>query len=287
MSAHKSIVADGLPSGSGVCSEPNWWARKGGHRSGWNQDDSGDFADARLFEDLREVSRTYLQRSHARVAERLPAKGTFFLDVASGPVQYEEYREYSRGFEARVCVDLSISALQQARMRLGAHGIFVRGDITRLPFGNNSFDAAVSLHTIYHVPADEQPKAFLEVARVLGANAKAVIVYSWRAPLVDRILGAPILALDIVRKKLSRNKGTVADVLYFAPQTYKWFTAQTWPFQATILSWRSVGVHTLNAWAHGRPGDLALSGLAALEDRYPRFFGRVGRYPLIVITKSP
>ena len=108
------------------------------------------------------------------------AEGTYLLDVASGPVQFPEYRAYQEGFEHRICVDFSRLALQEARANVGENGILVQGDITRLPFADGTIDAAVSLHTIYHVPRDEQARAFLRSSIASSSPVGyAVVAYSW------------------------------------------------------------------------------------------------------------
>ena len=72
---------------------------------GWSQIGEGLFQNAR-YEDLRPVSREYIQRCHRRVGRHLPAKGKLLLDAGSGPIQYPEYLEYSGGFRYRVCLDI-------------------------------------------------------------------------------------------------------------------------------------------------------------------------------------
>ena len=146
---------------------------------GWEQDNDGIFEDALRFEDLRPVSSEYIKKCHQRVRNVLPHQGEYILDVASGPVQYDDYLKYHEGFEKRVCVDISFSALRAARQKLGSKGIYILGDITQLPFKENTFDAVVSLHTIYHVPFDFQAQAFKEIYRTLKSGKTAAIVYSW------------------------------------------------------------------------------------------------------------
>ena len=94
---------------------------------GWRQIGEGLYQNAR-YEDLREVSRRYLQRCHMRVARFLPSEGRYLLDAGSGPIQYPEYLEYSKGFRYRVCLDISRLALLEARERIGAHGLYVIED---------------------------------------------------------------------------------------------------------------------------------------------------------------
>jgi SAM-dependent methyltransferase len=152
---------------------------------GWDKSDDG-FSDASIYEDLRPVAAEYIQRCHQRVKQHLPDSGRYLLDVASGPVQYDDYVAYSAGYERRVCADISLRALVEARRRLGDKGLYVVADIANLPFADNTFDGVVSLHTIYHVPAAEQEKAFNEIHRVLAPERPAVVVYSWgaRSPLM-------------------------------------------------------------------------------------------------------
>ncbi len=95
---------------------------------GWQQVDAGLYQNAR-YEDLRPVSQEYIHRCHLRVGRHLRTKGDYLLDAGSGPIQYPEYLEYSHGYNYRVCADISIVALQEARERIGSHGLFVVADI--------------------------------------------------------------------------------------------------------------------------------------------------------------
>src|SRR3990172_5725676 len=123
---------------------------------GWQQVSDGVYQNAR-YEDLRPVAREYVHKCHLRVGRHLRPTGDLFLDAGSGPIQYPEYLEYSRGYHHRVCADISRVALLEARQRIGdrqngGHGRFVVADIARLPFSPRTFDSVVSLHTIHHLP---------------------------------------------------------------------------------------------------------------------------------------
>ena len=85
---------------------------------GWQPGDGGHYQNAR-YEDLRPVSREYIHRTRLRVMNGLIPTGKFLLDAGSGPVQYEEYKAYSQGYQKRVCLDISIQALREARNRIG------------------------------------------------------------------------------------------------------------------------------------------------------------------------
>jgi SAM-dependent methyltransferase/uncharacterized protein YbaR (Trm112 family) len=136
----------------------------GWHRQG---EIAASFVDALKWEDLRPVMNDYIHNCHLRVNRYLKNNGRFLLDAGSGPIQYLDYLTYSAGYDYRICVDLSFLALKEARSKLGEKGIYILGDITNIPLQDNAVDGAISLHTVYHVPKDEQISAFYEIHRVL------------------------------------------------------------------------------------------------------------------------
>ena len=91
-------------------------------------------------------------------------------------------REFTRRFGWRmVPLDLSAEGLRCAR-RLGVSDL-VQGDLKRLPFAPDSFDAVLSLDVIVHFPPGEEGVAFTELVRVLRPGG-------W---LVVRVSALPIL----------------------------------------------------------------------------------------------
>ncbi len=262
---------------------------------GWKRDEKGDFEDAVLWEDLRPVSADYIRKCHLRVNRYLKSGGNYLLDVASGPVQYAEYLTYSRTYAHRICMDISIAALREARRKVGEKGVYILGDITNLPLRTDALDAVLSLHTIYHVPQDEQAKAFEELHRVLKPGRTGVIVYTFtNAPLL-RWAKKPAEWWKMLRRLPSRllnppapAKPDAAPVqsLYFHAHPLEWFTSRTWSFPLDIVVWRSVTVGFLRTYIHPRRfGKPLLTLLYALENLFPKFTGRQGPYPMFVLRK--
>ncbi len=162
-------------------------------RVGWQTVAGGDgqgirYQNAR-YEALRPVSRESIHRCHWRVKRFLKPSGRYLLDAGSGPVQYAEYLTYSEAYQRRVCVDISIVALQEARRRIGEHGLFVVADVANLPFAADPFDGVVSLHTLHHLPLNEQASAYAELYRVLRPGSSAVVVNGWTDSLLMRRMG--------------------------------------------------------------------------------------------------
>jgi len=271
---------------------------------GWKQIGPGVYQNAR-YEDLRPVSRDYVHRCHVRFGEHLPRAGRLFLDAGSGPIQYPEYLEYSRRFRSRVCLDISRLALGEARQRVGEHGLFVIGDIARLPFQRDAFDGAASLHTIHHLPAGEQGRAFAELVRCLAPGGRVGVVYSWgdRAGIVR--WARPALWLAESARRLLRTArrdargdgatpGGETEALLRSPGSFTYKHDFAWA-KANLRSlgvlrvvvWRSVSTAMLRGLIYPFfMGRLALRGLFALENLAPSFFGRHGAYSTILITKT-
>ncbi|HZK82724.1 MAG TPA: class I SAM-dependent methyltransferase [Humisphaera sp.] len=274
---------------------------------GWKRDEKGDFEDAVIWEDLRPVSADYLRKCHLRLNHYLKPTGNYLLDVASGPVQYAEYLSYSKGYNHRICMDISIQALREARRKVGDKGVYILGDITNLPLHTDSLDAVISLHTIYHVPLDEQAKAFEELYRVLKTGRSGVIVYTFSdAPLKQwatkpakwwnlarnsalgkfvkqRILGRkPTLPTPRAPKKDDTN----GVPFYFHAHPLEWFRSKAWTFPIDIVVWRSVNVWFLRTYIQPkRCGRFLLSIIYGIESIFPRLTGRYGPYPMFILRK--
>lgn len=259
---------------------------------GWEPDAEGLYQNAR-YEDLRPVSREYIHRCHLRVNRHIARSGRFLLDAGSGPVQWPEYLTYSEGFHFRVCVDLSIAALQAARGRLGQRGLYVVADIADLPFGADVFDAAISMHAIHHLPLSEHKRAYLELVRVLKAGRNGVVINGWYRPLLMR-LSEP--AIRIGRWLSGRGRKQKRDWLaeddpagtFVQKMTPGWLRRELrGSLDLSIYSWRSLSPRFMRWFIRPHLGGRMLLRLVFwLEDRFPRFFGESGQYPLIVVHKA-
>jgi len=270
---------------------------------GWQEVGEGIYQNAR-YEDLRPVSRDYIHRCHLRVNRYLNSSGRFLLDAGSGPIQYPEYLSYSKGYQNRVCLDISIVALIEARKRIGDHGLYVVADVANLPFKSEVFDGLVSLHTLHHLPLEGQQKSYDEFQRLLKAGCSAVVVNGWSSSWLMRA-ASPFVSLaesagrriarlrnkqpgekTVTRKETDRSESqpTGTFVKKMDAQVLRGMLSAT---DYEIRCWRSVSVRFLRAMVHRVTGGRAfLRLLFWLEDRFPRFFGEKGQYPLVIIRKK-
>lgn len=279
-------------------------------RVGWQMENDGYYQNAR-YEDLRPVSAEYIHRCHMRVNSHLDQNGKFLLDAGSGPIQYPEYMTYSETYQYRVCADLSIEGLKEARKRTGAHGLCVVADVANLPFKDGAFDGIVSLHTIHHVPATEKKQAYLEIFRTLKAGHRAVVVNGWtHSPFMNRLAwmvklsNAARYRLAVLRgKEVSKANPKKEIKLEGKPEEKPAEQSPTGTFiqkmspellrkelgsimDLQIFVWRSVSVRFLRAviqpWALGKQ---LLRWLYHLEEKNPQKYGEEGQYPMIAIRK--
>lgn len=272
---------------------------------GWHEVSEGIYQNAR-YEDLRPVSRQYIHRCHLRVRRHLLPTGRFLLDAGSGPIQYPEYLEYSKGYQYRVCADISIVALQEARKRTGDHGLFVVCDVANLPFKSGVFDGVVSLHTIHHLPFEEHKRAYLDLQRVMKPGSTGVVVngWGWASP-ITKLTDAASRLVERVQNRLKRSRKLDVDPqpeqkseqaqpagaqpigTFVKKENPQWLVREVGgEIPLSIWVWRSVNVRFLRTFCHGWTGRLLLKVIYRLEEWFPHFLGKYGNYPLIVIEKS-
>jgi len=258
---------------------------------GWSQVGDGLYQNAR-YEDLRPVSREYIHKCHMRVKRHLAPQGDILLDAGSGPVQWPDYLTYSAGYRYRLCADISITALKEARRRLADKGLLVVADIANLPFKPEAFDGAVSMHTIHHLPLSEHKRAYLVLTRVLKAGKSAVVIDGWYEPLLMR-MAEPFIRLGrlLAGRSTKKKKDWSAEEdqagTFVEKMTPRWLKKElkdAVTFQ--IYPWRSLSPRFMRWFVRPQFGGKAyLLWIFWLEECFPRFFGENGQYPLIVIKK--
>lgn len=113
-----------------------------------------------------------------------------------------------------VGVDLSDEALKYAKKR----GKAVKGDITKLKFKNNSFDAVVCMDVLYHTWVADELAALKQFHRVLKKGGILLIrepAYNWMRGNEDRgSLTARRFSREVLTKKLRQTKFRVLKVSY-------------------------------------------------------------------------
>jgi ubiquinone/menaquinone biosynthesis C-methylase UbiE len=255
--------------------------------SGW-ETDGGATKDARKFEDLRSCAKEYVSKCRLRVLDHIPATGENILDMASGPIQYEEYLEYSKNFKKRYCVDLSSKALSDAEKKIGDHGEYWHGDFLEMDLPANFFDCSISIHTIYHIDKDNQEAAVRKLLEVTKPGAPVIIIYSNPDTIMKRLHW--IRGKTKHQKKNQGIKDTHEESevdLYFHAHPLAWWARFKDVATVQILPWRTFASHHQkrlfpNNWI----GKRLLPLLYILEESLPNIFVKYFQYPMIILKKK-
>ena len=257
---------------------------------GWETD--GEITeDARRWEDLREYATDYVEKCRLRVLRHIPEAGENLLDMASGPIQYKEYLEYSKNFKKRYCVDLSLSALEKAKKKIGDHGVYLHGSFFDIPLEEDFFDCAVSLHTIYHIDKDKQEEAVRKLVKVTKQGMPVIIVYINPNTLISSLSSSlPFRVLNRARnllkktEKVTENETGVS--LYFYPHPIEWWNRFSDVAQVQVLPWRSFSSNIQKILIpNNKLGGILFNLLFNLEERFPDFFVKRFQYQMIILTK--
>ena len=254
---------------------------------GWKIEE-GIAVDVRRWEDLREYADKYMQNCRLRVLRHIPERGENILDMASGPIPFEEYLAYSRNFTKRYCVDLSSTALEGAKKKIGSHGVFLQGSFFDIPLEDDFFDCSISLHTIYHIDKDKQEEAVRKLIRVTKSGQPIIIVYSNPDTIIASLSSSPLIqAFSNARNLLKKAKENVWMKLYFYQHPIEWWNRFSDVAHIQILPWRSFLVDDQKLLIpNNKIGGIMFDLLFSLEERFPNFFVKHFQYPMIVLTKN-
>lgn len=284
--------------------DPKQNVRRYYERIGWSRTAEGVYEDTAAFVDNRASVRTYHERAARRPVRLLPKSGDWFLDAGCGALPAAAYLDTAKRHRRSVCLDFSSAALHEAREKLGSTSVYIQADLSHLPFRNGVFSAVYSAHVLYHLPDGDQERAFLEFVRVLRPDGRCAVVYTnpdcllnWIGTrfspriILPRIPGARYLWRRFLRRRfISELDGPAvsrkeAPSLYFNPKPLPWVRrAIPGNARVTIRCWASAGLPlTTQFIPNNRLGALMLHMLFLKETLFPRLFGRIGAYPLLVI----
>jgi SAM-dependent methyltransferase len=253
---------------------------------GWEANE-GITEDAKRWEDLRPYAREYVGKCRRRVLAYIPESGENMLDMASGPIQYKEYLEYSRNFKKRYCVDLSSGALESAKNKIGEHGEFLHGSFFDILLEENFFDCAISLHTIYHMDKDRQEDAVRKLVKVTKPGKPVIIVYGNPNTLMNLPLRAARRIKYFLKKPAVTMKKAEDASLYFYAHPIGWWHRFNDIAGIKIVPWRSFGSDDQKRLIpDNRIGKMMFDNLFNLEERFPDFFVKHFQYPMIILTKK-
>lgn len=174
----ESFPAQGPEGACDACGRPSrFLVDAGGARTSWRE----SLRCARCGANARQRAATAVLLDGARPDGRLP-RARIYLTEQAGPF----YRALRRRLPGLVGSEFATTARRRWRLQgwLWRHGLFERlrfADVTALPFDDASFDAAMSLDVLEHVP--DFQAALREFARVLRPGGRLVLTVPFHADL--------------------------------------------------------------------------------------------------------
>jgi SAM-dependent methyltransferase len=252
---------------------------------GWTTDERGGYSDTAAFVDNRPARLEYTHRCMNRLNKYFRKGGRYLLDAGSGPIPHAQLLSYSDSFEYRLCLDFSMPALQIAKSKLRDKVICVQGDITNVPLKSGTMDAITCNHVLYHVAAEQQKGALLELWRCLRPGGVAVVVYAWAWE--SALMTRGLLKVGNLVARQREVKSPPLPQIYYHAHSLKWFESQKWPFCYKIDTSRVVDNEFMRRYiGDGWIGQLTLRLLYFLQSSFPTTCGKYGQYPAIVIYKE-
>ncbi len=255
---------------------------------GWELND-GYTEDAKLWEDLRHNSCDYISKCRLRLLRHIPNNGNNMLDMASGPIQFPEYLEYSKTYDKRYCVDLSAVALDLAKNKIGDKGVFLHGSFFDLEIPANHFDCSLSLHTIYHMDRDLQEIAVRKLLHVTKIGKPVIIVYSNPNTLISYPFRVARKVANYigVKNNILNQVQPAENMIYFYAHPISWWNRFKDSAEVEIFPWRAFASNALKILIpDNKFGAWLLDLLFRCEDRFPKIFVKFFQYPIIVLKKK-
>ncbi|HEY2353284.1 MAG TPA: class I SAM-dependent methyltransferase [Gaiellaceae bacterium] len=117
--------------------------------------------------ELHQRFRTATEDWHRWLFDRIaPAENARILEVGCGPAEFwkQNLDRIDPSWEITLS-DQSEGMIETAEAVLADRAAYVVADVHDLPFADGSYDVVFAHHMLYH--ADDRPKAFAEIARVL------------------------------------------------------------------------------------------------------------------------
>jgi len=252
---------------------------------GW-QTKEGATEVARRWEDLREHVQAYVSKCRLRVLRHLPDVGENLLDMGSGPIQFDEYVEYSRNFKRRYCIDLSQQALDGAKNKIGDHGVYWLGSIIDIPLEENFFDGAISIKSLFNIDKDKQEEVVRKMIRTTRPGKPVIISYANPHPMfMLRWLRRRMHSHQHSRRKDGALHGVPSGSQYQLHPIGWWdrfndvASVKLWPFYAFNPEMQKIVI------PNNQLGGKLLGVLFNAEERFPRFFVSNFVGILVVIIK--
>ncbi len=184
----------------------------------------------------------------------------------------------SEPFDAVQCVDISEQSLAICRGRLGDKGEYKLGSLLNLPVADNSVDAALCAHVLFHIDKDDQAQAVSELIRAVKPGGRVVFIY------VNP--NAPLMLIQRLLKFFGVHKMLKADKLYCVSHPPRWWDMAAKGCSVTIHPYDVMSRNQMRALLPLRAlRSQVFQWAGDFENRHPRMAARLWSYIAVEINK--
>lgn len=250
---------------------------------GWKREGERSGED-NLFRKFPESHRTYAHAVEKRLQDLFVGRSGSLLIVGCGDLP-DNHLEIIRQFSKVACMDISESAIEITRNKLGPDADYHVASIIDPTLPSSQFEAVFCAHVVYHIDAAQQEAAVRQMLRLVKPGGRVVIVYANpRSPFA--VVGGAMRALGraVGRRRLFQQKG-IPDLYYHAHPRGWWRRFETEAI-VSFIPWEVIGSRPARTLLRGDSMARAFFRAAGwVEHRLPSVAVRIWQYPILVLDK--
>lgn len=195
-------------------------------KKGWVADSEGRLTENILFRDVRGGKGVYEEKIASQPRNLFDGRSGTLLIVGGGDLPDSHIRAADL-FEKVICIDISERALELSKNKLSNKGKYYNASVLDIPLSDNTVDAVLCAHMLYHVDRANQDRAVREMIRVTKQGGRVLIIYSNPE--------APLMLIQRFLKVLHINKLLGKAYLYVYNYPLRWWESFNKDCAVTIL----------------------------------------------------
>jgi SAM-dependent methyltransferase len=252
-------------------------------RHGWIKQDNGVQGEDTLFRTFPTAHIRYAGQTMDRICGLLSPRRDALLFAGCGDMP-DNHMRIARSFKHVTCIDISETALDIARDKLGSDGSYVHESIVQTTLPDNAFDGVFCAHVIFHVNAAEQEFAVRQLVRVAKPGGRVLVIYA--NPLSPFAL--PGESMRRLRRWLgAARKSSAMPELYYHAHPLGWWQRFEDQCKVSFVPSEVIGSRPARALLRTEWMASGFYGQAAwLEARAPQLAVRLWQYRVVVLDKK-
>ncbi len=182
---------------------------------GWKRFGEHETAEDYYFRKYKNCSSEYRAKYNEKVLKCFEDISKDVLLIAGCGDMPESHIKLAQQFNKVICVDISSTALEVSRKKLGNNGEFIHGSLLDLPVEDRKVQAVLCSHVLYHIDKKNQQLAVEKMINALKPGGILAVFYTNPR--------SPLMLIQRFLKFAGINKLLKRDLLYFYSYPLKWW----------------------------------------------------------------